>query len=302
MSDNLRGAILMCVAMALFRVNETCTKLLAGEMPLTQIVTLRGLVITGGTFLIAWRMSALTLSSSPRLWGMLAIRTASEIGAAYFYLQALFNMPLANVTAISQSAPLMLSLAAAVFLREPLGWRRLSAIMIGLVGVLIIVRPGPDGFDSFAIYALISVTIGLVRDLVTRKMPTEMPSVMVTLCTVAGVTLAFTVGGLFDGQDWVAIDARDSALLVGAGVASLFAFISSITAMRTGELAFVTSFRYTGLIWALVIGFVIFGDWPTATTLLGAAIVVGSGLFTIYRERRLGLLKQTPSAKARPPY
>ena len=302
MSDNLRGALLMMLAMALFRVNETCTKLMAGEMPLAQIITLRGLVITGGTFLIAWRMRLLALRLTPRLWAMLTVRVGAEVGAAWFYLQALFNMPLANVTAIAQSAPLLLSLAAAVFLREPLGWRRLSAIMLGLFGVLIIARPGPDGFDAFAIYALISVVIGLVRDLVTRSMPATVSTVTVALLTVGGVTLAFAIGGLFDGQAWVSVSGRDMALLGTAGVASLFAFLGSITAMRTGEIAFVSAFRYTGLIWALVIGLLVFGDWPGWITLAGAGIVVASGLFTIYRERQLGLGKVTASAQNRPPH
>ncbi|MDF1857244.1 DMT family transporter [Pseudooceanicola sp.] len=290
MNDNLRGALLMLLAMALFRLNETCTKLLAESLPLTQIVTLRGIIISLGTLAIAWRMRALSRPRTRRGWTLLSVRSLSEVGAAFLFLLALINMPLANLTAIAQSAPLLLTLTAALFLKEPLGWRRLSAILTGLLGVLIIVRPGPDGFSIFAAYALGSVVIGILRDLTTRRMPREISSMTVTLCSAATVTGCFGLAALVSGDDWQPIDLWAAALILGAAIAVLIAFIASITAMRIGDLAYISPFRYSGLVWALVIGFVVFDDWPSGSTLLGAAIVVGSGLFMIYRERRLGLL------------
>ncbi|OWU84644.1 membrane protein [Oceanicola sp. 22II-s10i] len=296
MTDNFRGALLMMGAMALFTLNDTCTKLLSGDLPMSQIITLRGILTSVGTALIAWRMRAFAHRLNRRDAILVLLRTLAEVGGAYFFITALFNMPLANVTAVLQSAPLAVTLAAAVFLGEKVGWRRLVAIGIGFCGVLLIVRPGPEGFNLFAINALISVMFVTARDLFTRRLSRAVPSMLVSFATAVGVTLFFAVSAI--GDTWVPLDTRAVGLIGTSAAALLFAYLCSVAAMRAGELSFVTPFRYTGLIWALLLGLVAFGDWPTWPTLLGAAIVVGSGLFMLYRERRLGL---TPPSATRTP-
>jgi S-adenosylmethionine uptake transporter len=233
---------------------------------------------------VIWLGSLKTRISS-KDWGLIAIRSASEVAAAYAFITALLNMPLANVTAVLQVLPLTVTLGAAVVFKEQIGWRRMTAILIGFAGMLLIVRPGPDGFNIYAGYALLAVASVTVRDLVTRRLSKDVPSMMVTLAAAVIVT-AFA-GILSLGQDWVPVSNKNAGLIVGSSFFILGAYLCSVLAMRVGDISFTAPFRYTGLIWALILGWVIFGDWPTPLTMLGAAIVVGTGLFTLYRERAL---------------
>lgn len=285
LSDNARGALFMTVSMAAFVANDTVMKLVFEDLPLFQSIFLRGVLTTLTFALIAWRLGALRL---PELNGdrrLIAIRVFAECGATFFFLTALYNMPLATLTAILQAAPLTITLAGALFLREPVGWRRLLAIGVGFAGVLLIVRPGPAGIDLYAIYALVAVGFVTLRDLVTRRMPRTVPSMLVALATAGGVTVFAALGTL--AEDWVRPVATNWAYLGSAVVFVLGGYLFSIMAMRVGELGVVSPFRYTGLVWALILGLVVFGDWPDHLTKLGAALIVGTGLFTLYREHRM---------------
>ena len=283
-SDNARGAIFMTIGMAGFVINDALMKLVAEELPLFQAIFLRGSLTTLVFALIAWRIGALRL---PQLNGdrwLIVARSLAECGATFFFLTALMNMPLATVTAILQAAPLTIALSAAVFLREPLGWRRFLAIVVGFVGVLLIVRPGPEGIDVYAVYALVAVCFATLRDLLTRRMPVTVPSMLLALSTAGAVTLFAGLGTL--GDEWVRPSQASFGLLGATVVFILLGYLLSIMAMRVGELGVIAPFRYTGLLWALVLGLFVFGDWPDGVTQLGAALIVGTGIFTLYRERR----------------
>jgi drug/metabolite transporter (DMT)-like permease len=285
LSDNARGALFMTVGMAAFVANDALMKLVSLDLPLFQAIFLRGVLTTLTFALIAWRLDALRMPELNVDRWLVAIRVTAECGATFFFLTALFNMPLATLTAILQAAPLTITLAAALFLREPVGWRRLCAILVGFVGVLLIVRPGAEGIDVYAVYALIAVGFVTLRDLVTRRMPHSLPSTLVALATAGGVTVFAALGTLT--EDWVQ-PARASWLYLSLAVVFVLAgYLLSILAMRAGELSVVSPFRYTGLVWALVLGLMVFGDWPDGLTMLGAALIVGTGLFTFYREHRL---------------
>jgi len=285
-SDNLTGAILMMASMAAFTINDTFMKALAGEIPLFQLLFLRGVLTTLAVGGIAWWMGAFRARLSRRDTGSIALRMVGEIGAAYFFLTALFNMPLANVTAILQAIPLTITLAAALFFGDPIGWRRLSAILVGFVGVMLIVRPGADDFTIYSFYALAAVAFVTLRDLATRRLARETPSMLVTFITSGSIMVFFGLASLTG--DWAPMDLRASVLTLGASVMIIGGYLFSIMVMRAGEISFIAPFRYTGLIWALVLGWLVFDEWPEPITLIGAAIVVGSGLFTLYREAQLG--------------
>lgn len=285
-SDNLTGAFLMMASMASFTLNDTFMKALAGEIPLFQLLFLRGALTSLAVGIIAWRMGALRALPPRRDGWLIALRTVAETGAAYFFLTALFNMALANVTAILQAIPLSITLAAALFLREPVGWRRLLAIVAGFVGVMLIVRPGTADFTVYSLYTLAAVGCVTLRDLTTRRLSAGTPSTLVTLVTSLAVMAFFGLASL--GTPWAAMDGRAVALTGGAALMIIGGYLFSIMVMRVGEVSFVAPFRYTGLIWALVLGWLIFGEWPEPVTLLGAAIVVGSGLFMLYREAQPG--------------
>ncbi len=296
-SDNLTGALLMMASMACFTLNDTMMKLMAGDVPLFQLLFLRGVFTTAAVAVIAWRMGAFGARVPRRDWWIILWRTVGETGAAYFFLTALFNMPLANVTSILAALPLTITLAAAVFLREPVGWKRLAAIVVGFGGVLLIVRPGASDFNVFSLYALTAVGFVTLRDLSTRRLSKETPSMLVTLITSAAIMVFFGLGSL--AGEWAPMDGRALGLTVGASVMIIGGYLFSIMVMRVGEIGFTAPFRYTGLIWALVLGWLAFGDWPETITLVGAAIVSGSGLFTLYRESRQARRKYAVQALRR---
>jgi S-adenosylmethionine uptake transporter len=285
MSPNTLGALLMMAAMAAFTLNDTLLKLTDGALPLAQLLFLRGIASTVLIYALARSLGALRFQVARRDWWLIAVRSAAEVGAAFFFVTALLNIPLAHVTAILQALPLTVAVAAALVFREPLGWRRMSAILIGFMGMLLIVRPGSDGFSLWSAYALMAVLCVTVRDLATRRLSRDVPSMTVTLASSVAVTLCF--GAASTVTEWGPITLPLAALIGGASVIIMAAYFFSVRAMRVGDIGFIAPFRYTGLIWALVLGWVVFEDWPSNLTLIGALIVVAMGLFTLYREQQL---------------
>jgi S-adenosylmethionine uptake transporter len=286
LSDNTRGAVLMMTGMAAFTVNDTLMKLILGDIPMFQALFLRGIGTSLIFALIAWRMGALHLGQFPvRDRWLIVVRTLAEAFAAFFFMAALSQMSLANLTAILQALPLAITLGAALFLGEPVGWKRLAAIGVGFVGVMLIIRPGTDGFNVYSISALISVGFVTLRDLVTRSMSSQVPSLLVAFAAAVGVMALAGVASLT--EPWVMPKALTIWYILAAKVFIVAGYLLSVMSVRVGDLGYVAPFRYTGLVWALLLGFLVFGDWPKAITLVGAAIVVATGLYTFARERRL---------------
>ncbi len=285
MTPNQIGALLMMGSMACFTLNDTLIKLTAGAVPLFQLIFLRGLLTTSMILAARGRMGKMPLRFGRRDWGFVGLRAVAEVASAYFFLSALVHMPLANVSAILQVLPLSITLTSAVLLREPVGWKRMSAIVVGFVGVLMIVKPGAEGFNIWSVYALLAVACVTVRDLATRQISSAVPAMSVTLVTAVVITGAAGLGSLT--EVWAPITRELGSLIVGAAVFVLGGYFFSINAMRAGDVSFVAPFRYTGLIWALMLGWLVFDHWPSTLTLIGGAIVVATGIFTLYRERKL---------------
>lgn len=284
MQDNTRGALLMMGAMAGFTFNDAVIKSTGGEVPLFQLIFLRGVLACLFLFALARYLRALRFDLLRRDWTLVALRSAAEVGATVFFLSALFRMPLANVTAVLQILPLSVALGAALFLGEPVGWRRWIAIAVGFSGMLLIVRPGPEGFSQATLFALITVICATIRDLATRRMSAAVPSIMVSLMGAVSVTLFAGFASLPGGWEPIApVNALKIAVAAGFILA---AYLCSVMVMRVGEISFTAPFRYTGLVWALILGYLVWGDWPSALTLLGAVIVVTMGIFTLWREAR----------------
>ncbi len=284
-SDNLRGGFFMAVAMAGFTLNDTLMKLVFVDLELFQAIFLRGLLLSLLIVPLALRRGQLLYRPSRHDAGILALRIVGEIGSAVCFLSALLHMPLANATAIIQAIPLAITLAAAMFFGEHVGWRRYSAIAVGFVGVLIIVRPGAEGFTVYSFWAVAAVAFMVLRDLATRRFSYSIPSLFVALVTSIATT-GFA-GAVALTRDWQPLQIEHFGLLSGAAGFLFFGYLFSIMAMRVGEVAFVSPFRYTVMVWAILLGVVVFGDIPDFWTLVGAAIVVVMGIYTFYRERRL---------------
>ena len=281
-SDNARGAALMVGSQIAYTVNDTIMKSLSGEVPFFQAMFIRGLMASILLFVLALSLRQLSFRLAPEDRGRMLIRTAAEAAAAYFFVSALFNMPIANAVAILQVLPLAIALGAYLFLGEPLGWRRLLAIAIGFVGVMLIIRPGFEGFTVWSLYALAAVIAVTIRDLSTRNMTSSLPSWTVAFAGSIGVTVFMAVGAAT--SEWNSLEPVTYLVLLGAVVSLIAAYLLSVLVMRVGEIAFVAPFRYSSLIAAIIFGLVFFDEWPDALTLIGSAIVVATGLYSLWRE------------------
>ncbi len=284
LSRNATGAVFMASAMASFAVGDTMSKFLVADMNVGQIIFLRGIAATCFTAILVWRLRAFCPLRN-LLDKMLFLRIGCEILATTTYITALGLTPFANVSAIQQAIPLVVTIGAAVFFRELVGWRRWSAILVGLIGVMIILRPGSDAMTTGALLALAGMLFTAARDLSTRAVSPAIPSSIITFCTSLTITI---VGGLIVHPlgGWVPVATVNWGFLCIGAVAAMTGYQFAILAMRTGEVSFVSPMRYLSLIFSAVAGFVVFGEYPDSGTLLGAAIVIGAGLYTIYREAR----------------
>lgn len=288
-NENVRGVVLMNIAMLAFTLNDACMKLVTQSLPLFQAITLRGVVTTAGLLLLA--RVQLGPGAGARLWPqgrdsrIVALRTLAEVLATVTFLVALTHMPLANLSAIMQSLPLAVTLAAALIFGDPIGWRRLLAISVGFVGVLLIVKPGTEGFDIWAMLGLASVVAVVVRDLSTRKLSRGVPSVAVAVWSGVAVTLLGLAGVPFQG--WQAVGLAEAGLILAAAANLIVGYVTVVMVMRGGDIGFIAPFRYMALFWAILLGYAVFGALPDRWTVIGAAIVVATGIFTLWRERRL---------------
>ena len=289
LSDNVRGALMMAVAMLAFSSNDAAMKSLSGELPLFQAIFLRGIVTTIAMIILAGLFGQLRFRLGRQDFILVCVRSLAEVAAAWTFLTALFNMQLANVTAILQALPLVMTFAGALFLKEPIGWRRLSASIVGFMGVLMIVQPGGESFNIYSIYALLTVGLVVIRDLAARRMSRDVPSMFAATIAAGTVTAFAGFGSLF--IEWAPVTGHSAALLGGAATAVLIGYLMSVSAMRVGEISFVAPFRYVGLLASLILGVVIFGQLPSTLALLGCVVVVGSGLFIFRRERQLTEVK-----------
>lgn len=284
--DNLRGAAFMTLSMAGFCLNDTLVKSLAGSLPLFEAIFLRGLFATALIGLAALRAGSLRFRPAARDRRLLGQRTVGEIGGTLAFMMALFHMPIAEATAVMQFLPLAVTLAAAAFLGERVGRGRAAAIAVGFLGVLVIIRPGLAGFNAYALWALAAIVFVTLRELSTRCLSPEAPATLVVFVTSAGMTLAAGLGAAL--TDWSAPTWGEVGILAAAGGFLLIGYHFGVLSMRLGEIGFTQPFRYSLILWAIVLGFVVFGERPDPWTLAGALILVGTGLFTLRRERPSG--------------
>lgn len=282
LSDNYRGAAYMAAAMGSFAVNDVISKAFASEFGVGQLLLLRGalaIVMVSALARALGHLRPLKSAFKP----LLAVRSLGEMIATYCFMKALFNIPLADLSAVMQALPLALTLGAAWLYGESIGWRRYTAIGIGFVGVLVIVRPGMQGFSIYSLWSLGAVAACVVRDLATRRLGADVPSMFVTLLTTVSVTI---MGGLVAlAEPWTPVEPWHLGLMVCSAVFLLIGYYYAIAAMRVGEIGFVSPFRYLVLLFSIVGAALVYAEYPDRYTLLGAAIVVATGVYTLYRER-----------------
>ncbi|MFC3528528.1 DMT family transporter [Paracoccus mangrovi] len=284
MSDNLRGAALMLISMATFTCNDAVMKAVTQTLPLYESVALRGLSVLVLMLVVARIQQGGVRLSVPREDLLpLVVRTVADIASTVLYLLALREMALADLSAILQALPLGVTLAAGLFFHERLGWRRLSAIGVGFVGVVMILRPGSGAFDIWSVVALASMLLIVLRDIVTRTFSAGIGSSTIAFYAAATITLTGFILGV--GEEWRMPDQREAGLLLLSAGFLTAGYITAVATMRVGEISLIAPLRYTSLVWAIVLGLVIFGEWPDLWTWLGSVLVVGAGLYTILREQ-----------------
>ena len=278
---NMRGIVAVLLAMALFVLSDSVVKLAGETLPVTQIMSLRGVMavaLMGGLAAATVDVARWHLIAQPRVM----LRAGLEATVAVLFLIALPKLPLADITAIQQVTPIALTVLSALVLKEAVGWRRWLAVLAGFAGVLMVIQPTGQGINVFALSALGCAILVSVRDLVTRKLDPAIPTALVSFTTTLSVCLAGFAGAPL--QTWVMPDWRLLALLAASAVLVSLANIFIIRAFRGTEVSVVAPFRYAGVLWAITLGFLIWGHVPNALALAGTAILVASGLYIMHRE------------------
>ncbi|MBE3638626.1 DMT family transporter [Mangrovicoccus algicola] len=281
--ENLRGIGFMILAMASFALEDALVKTLAASMPAGLVLIFVGLC--GAVFFwLLCRRRGIRVVSPAFLNRPLLLRTIAEIAGTVFMVAAIVSMPLSTASAIMQAAPLMVGFGAVLLFGAVFGWRRWAALATGFAGVLVIIRPGLDSFDPVSLLALAATASMSARDLATRAVPREIPSLLIAFYGFCAMAVA---GGILTPflEGAAPVASRNLWLLLMAACCGICGYFAITQAMRIGEVAVVTPFRYTRLLFAITLGFVVFGERPDLPMMVGAALILGSGLYTLHRER-----------------
>lgn len=280
---NRRGIVCMVGAMGCFVTNDALVKFASQSMPGAQLIFIRGFMSVLLVLAVAHALGA-----TPRLReatrGWVAGRALVDATATMLYLGSLFHLPIANATAINLAAPLFMTVFAALFMAERVRGARWLAVGAGFLGVLLVIQPRAEGFNSWALVCLLGTLFHAARDLMTRRIHAGIPSILITLATAAAVTVVSGVGSLLQG--WQPFGLFELGLL---GLASVFltgGYYFIISSMRHGEMTLVAPFRYSGLLFALVLGYAVWGEVPNTVAWSGIALLIASGLYVLVSEKR----------------
>ena len=283
-SDNLRGAGLMVVSMGAFALEDMAIKLMSGTLSVGQILTLLGL---GGALVLGGLVTSrgAPLFTPDFLRGSVLARNGSEVFGTFGFVTALALIPISLASTILMAVPLVLTVAAWLLLKERVGWRRWIAVALGFVGVLMVLRPGMGGFDPASLYALIGVVGLALRDVAARKVPASVDSLHLSLWAFMSIVPLGLCVMAVQGSAWVPMDLRLWATMTGTVAIGLFSYSTLVAATRIGEVSAIVPFRYSRIVFAMIIGVLVFGERPDPLTIAGAALIVGTGLYAFWRER-----------------
>ena len=288
--DNLKGILFMILAMAGFACEDLFIKMLSENLPISEIIIILG--FSGSIiFLIIGLLTKAPIFHQGLLTTPVIIRTLCELFGALFFVLAIALTPLSSASAIIQVMPLLVTIGAAIFFKEKVGWRRWTAVFVGFIGVLLILRPGFGSFMPASIFALLGATFLAGRDLATRAIEVKLPSVTISLYAF----LAFGVSGIMlipFSSEMLVPSSKDILFFAGASAFGVIAYYSIVIAARTGEMSVISPFRYSRLVFAMLLSIIVLSERPDMLTLLGAAIIVASGIYTFVRENILNKPKE----------
>lgn len=283
-ADNSAAIVAMIAAVGTFSLGDMVMKMLGEALPTGQTLVTRA-TIALALVAIAARLRGETITLAQVRTPILWVRSACEMTLVALFVSSLPHMKLGDLTTITQSTPLMMTAMAALILKEPVGWRRWSATAVGFIGVAMVARPGANGLDPWALAAVAVAFLVAVRDMITRVVPPRVSIATITAMT----TLAAGAGGvaLAPFETWVAPSLQQMALTAAAAALTTIGNLFIIRAFRIGEASAVSPFRYAVIPFSLVWGFLAFGETPDGMAVAGIALIVGAGVYTLYRERKL---------------
>ena len=283
--ENLKGILFMILAMAGFAFEDLFIKMLSAYFPISEVIMILG--FTGSiVFLIIAIFQNAPIIHKDLLDKYVIMQTICELLGAVFFVTAIALTPLSSASAILQITPLLVTIGAVIFFREKVGWRRWSAVFVGFMGVLLILRPGFGGFMPASIFALLGSVFLAARDLSTRAMKVDLPSVTIALYAF----IAFGISGILIipfNSPMVIPSLNQIMYFIGASTFGVFAYYSLVISSRIGEMSVISPFRYSRIVFAMLLAIIILGERPDSFTLIGAAIIVLSGMYTFVRENLL---------------
>jgi drug/metabolite transporter (DMT)-like permease len=280
-TNNAGGIVAMLMSQVFFVSNDALTKILTADLPVTQVIAIRGALGALIVGAITHRAGALLWRHVFGSWRVLA-RALLEVLVVFTFVYALTHISLPTIIVIIQTAPLFL-VAAGAFLGEAVGWRRWLAVAVGFAGALLVVQPGNSPFD-YAWLALLTVVFMTARDLITRHIHTGIPGGIVTLVSVAVVGI-ISFAGVFI-ETWQPVSLVNAGYLIASACFVAGANYMIIRSLRLGEISVVSPFRYSSILWAMVLGAAIWGDVPDALGLAGTLLIVAAGIYSFHREAR----------------
>ena len=273
----------MMMSMACFAVEDTFIKLLSARLPATQIlfsVGYGGALIT----LVLAIVLNVNLADKILLNKHVISRTIADLFGALSFTSAMVLIPMSLLASILQATPLFVTLGAFVLLGEKVGWRRWLAIFIGFLGVIIILQPGYGSFQLASLLGLVAVLCLALRDVVTRDMATEIPTLTVTFYACLAMGSAGFIAYPFFGPP-IMPTTNEATILICAAITGLTGYFLLVLATRKGDVSVIAPFRYSRLLFSLGLASLILGEKLTLPILLGGLLVVSSGIYTFGRER-----------------
>ena len=272
---NRVGILAMIGAMACFVVNDSLVKFASERLPPGQLIFSRGVMATALVLVVAALMGE-TARIRAIANGWVVTRAVIDAFATVLFLLSLFHLPISIATAIYMASPLIITVLAAVSLGDRIGMPSWLASAAGFVGVLLIIQPQSEAFSAYAVLCLFATVLLSFRDLVTQRLPDAVPSIVVTLSTTVAVTALAGVLSLF--ESWEAMRTQDLGVLAVAAAFLASAYFLLVTGTRRGDLSLITPFRYTALLFAVLAGFVVWGETPNPLAWCGIVLVVGAGI------------------------
>ena len=280
---NRRGILTMTGAMVFFVVNDALVKWVSTDLSTPQLIFVRGVMTTALLLALAAWMGQLSLWRSALITRSVPTRALVDSLASFTYLTAVFHMPLGNATAINLAGPLFLTVLAVFFLHERVSLGRWALILLGFAGVLLVVQPRAGEFNAYAWLCLLAAMLHAGRDFLTRLVPAQVPSLLITLSTAIMVTLLAGMWSLF--EPWRAMSATHIGQLFAAAMCLAAGYHLLTLSMRWGDMSVIGPFRYSGLLMALLLGYLMWGDVPNGLAWCGIALVVAAGLGLLQAER-----------------